>query len=385
MFARRSRSTPAKVPAAPAEPAGDAGALALDTLAGTLRDLGEFALEQESVERADFRRHAEAWAQHVVVATPPPGAAPAEAAAPGRRRDWQGVRAFVRDYLRGSAGHAASVTKDLRDVIWTFIRTLGQSIAQDEEADQRLRAHVERLERLVASLGAAELKREVAESLSGLSAALEERRERHRTRVAALGETVRSLGDELVSARREGEIDPLTRVGNRKALDRHLAETLEMHRAFRQHACLVLVDVDRFKEVNDGAGHLVGDEVLRAVADAIVKVFLRRSDFVARFGGDEFAVVLRETPARQLPALADRLLARVRALRIAGAGAPVEVTVSMGGAAAEPGDDVRAWLERADRGLYAAKGAGRDRFALAEAPAPSAATPPVRADGPAAG
>ncbi len=157
-----------------------------------------------------------------------------------------------------------------------------------------------------------------------------------------------------------------------------------MHRAFRQDACLVLVDVDRFKAVNDGAGHLVGDEVLRAVADAIVKVFLRRSDFVGRFGGDEFAVVLRETPARQLPALAERLLARVRALRIPGAGSPLEVSVSVGGAAAEAGDDARAWFERADRGLYAAEAAGRDRFALGEGPAP-APPPAVRADGPAAG
>ncbi|HET9596410.1 MAG TPA: GGDEF domain-containing protein [Anaeromyxobacteraceae bacterium] len=356
--------------------------MALDALAGTLRDLGEFPLPQERIDAAEFRRQSEAWAQHVVLATPPPGTAPD--AAPGPRRDWQGVRAFVRDYLRGSAGHAQSVTRDLREVIWTFIRTLGQSIAQDEEADERLRGHVERLERLVASVGAAELKREVAESLSGLSAALEERRQRHRTRVAALGETVRSLGDELVTARREGEIDPLTRVANRKALDRHVQETLEMHRAFRQDACLVLVDVDRFKAVNDGAGHLVGDEVLRAVADAIVKVFLRRADFVGRFGGDEFAVVLRETPARQLPALADRLLARVRALRIPGAGSPLEVSVSVGGAAAEAGDDARAWFERADRGLYAAKAAGRDRFALGEGPSP-AAPPAVRADGPAPG
>jgi len=387
LFGRRLQSTPA--PPAAATPTSDgastedAGGMALDALASALRAMAEFALEREGGDVDAFRRDAEAWAQHVVIAAPPPGAAPAPGL--GRLRDWHGVRTFIREYLGASSRHAASVTGDLRDVIWVFVRTFGHSLAQDEEVDGRMRQQVARLEQLVSSLGAAELKREVAETMGGLTSALDERRQRQRSQMVALGDAVRSLGDELVSARREGEIDPLTRVANRKAFDRHLVETLEVHRAFGQDASLVLVDVDLFKEVNDGGGHLFGDEVLRQVADTIVKVFLRKSDFVARYGGDEFAVMLRETPGQQLPALAERMLARVRALRRAD-GAPLGVTVSIGGASAQPTDDARGWFARADRGLYAAKAAGRDRFAFGgvgagavAAPATAAGSAPVAA------
>jgi diguanylate cyclase len=109
---------------------------------------------------------------------------------------------------------------------------------------------------------------------------------------------------------------------------------------------------------------VTGDEVLRHVANAVVKVFLRKNDFVSRIGGDEFAVILRETSAEDARTLAERVLSRVRALQVS---TPTEetiaVTVSIGLAQIEVGDDEKTWLDRADRCLYSAKQAGRDRVA----------------------
>ena len=110
----------------------------------------------------------------------------------------------------------------------------------------------------------------------------------------------------------------------------------------------------------------MGDRVLRCVADGIVKGFLRKSDFVARFGGDEFAVVLRETALKDALMLGERLVARIRALRVPAGEGTVNVSVSVGVAGIVLGDTVTTWFERADRGLYAAKGAGRDRVAAAD-------------------
>lgn len=354
--------------------------MAIDTVTGILRSLGEFALDGERVDAAGFRGEAEAWAQHVAIAAPAPitgeAAAKEPAPAPGAptgRRDWQGVRQFVREYCRSSARHATSVTADLRDTIWVFIHNFGQALARDEEADVRVRDQMTRLERLAAGdAGASELKREVLEMVGALTRAFEERRERQRAQMASLGETVRTLGGELESARREGETDPLTRIYNRKAFDVHLARTAEMHRAFQQAACLVLVDVDHFKGVNDAHGHAVGDAALKAVADALSKVFMRKDDFVARFGGDEFAVILRETAAEHLPALSERLLARVQSVRVPAGEGELRLSVTVGGAAVAPGDDAQRWFERADRALYAAKEAGRDRFAVGTEPATEA-------------
>jgi diguanylate cyclase len=178
-----------------------------------------------------------------------------------------------------------------------------------------------------------------------------------------LGAQVRSLGHELESARRESETDPLTRISNRKAFDEYLARSVEIYRAFGCPMSMLVIDVDNFKAVNDGSGHITGDEVLRQVADAVVKVFLRKNDFVSRLGGDEFAIVLRETGVRDASALAERVLGRIRSLLVQTTNnETLAVTVSIGLAEIDANDDEKSWLDRADRCLYAAKQGGRNRL-----------------------
>ncbi len=356
---KETRETPLAIP--PAAP--DAGDMALDTLASMLRSMAEFALDQEGTDARTFRQQAEAWAQHVIMAAPAPGGPDEEEARASGRRDWQGVRQFVREYCRSSSKQTASVAADLRDVIWVFIRNFSQAFALDEETDERVRQQVARLEKIFEASAAADLKREALDAIGNLTQAFEDRRQRQSVRMASLGETVRTLGDELESARREGATDPLTRVFNRKAFDVFLERSVEISRAFRQEMSLLVIDVDRFKGINDSFGHTIGDQVLREVANAIVRVFLRKSDFVARFGGDEFAVVLRETSLKDALALAERVLARVRAVKVMAGDSAIALTVSVGAATIGMSDDAKTWFDRADKGLYAAKSAGRDRVA----------------------
>jgi len=336
--------------------------MALDTLAGILHTMAEFALEQEGVDLPTFRANAEAWAKHITLATAPPGVADDDPKARKGRREWEAVRRFVRDYCQGSCARAATVAADLRQVIWVFIRNISQAFTQDEEIDGRLRAQMNRLETLVETNATAELKREVLDAVGTFKQILKERSDRQRNQMEFLGAQVRTLGDDLESARRESETDPLTRIPNRKAFDDYLARSVEMHRAFGHAMSMLIVDVDNFKMVNDSNGHMTGDGVLRDVAKSLVKVFLRKNDFVARLGGDEFAVILRETSEADARTLAERVLTRVRALRVAGTSPEsLAVTVSIGVAEIAAGDDDRTWLERADRVLYLAKEAGRDR------------------------
>jgi diguanylate cyclase len=207
------------------------------------------------------------------------------------------------------------------------------------------------------------LKREVLDAVGMLKSIIEERSQRQQKQMQLLGAQVRSLGNELESARRESETDPLTRISNRKAFDEYLAGSVEMHKAFASPMSMLVVDVDHFKDVNDSSGHITGDEVLRQVADAVVKVFLRKNDFVSRLGGDEFAIILRETGVRDASALAERVLGRIRSLLITTTNdETLSVTVSIGLAEIQANDDEKTWLDRADRCLYAAKEAGRDRL-----------------------
>jgi len=343
-----------------APPVGD---MAVDTLAGVLRSMAEFALEQDATDIPTFRVTAEAWAKHVTLATSPPGAHEDDLRARKGRREWEGVRRFVRDYCQSSAKRVSDVTTDLRQVIWVFIRNLSQAFTDDEDIDGRVRLQLGRLEQLVEANSTADLKREVMDAVGMLKATLTERSARQQKQMQLLGTQVQTLGSELESARRDSETDPLTRISNRKAFDEYLARSVEIYRAFATPMSMLVLDIDCFKMVNDNNGHITGDDVLREVADSVVKVFLRKNDFVARLGGDEFAIVLRETGARDATSLADRVLGRIRALRIPTSNDQVlQVTVSIGLAEIQPNDDEKSWFERADKCLYAAKQDGRDRL-----------------------
>jgi diguanylate cyclase (GGDEF)-like protein len=153
--------------------------------------------------------------------------------------------------------------------------------------------------------------------------------------------------------------DPLTGVANRRALFERL--NLELARAQRypdQTCAIILIDLDHFKAINDNFGHGMGDEVLIKVAAALLHV-VRKADLIGRYGGEEFLVILPHTSRRGAMVLAERLRITVKALTW---GDPrVRITVS-GGIAQAQGEAADALIEAADRKLYLAKAAGRDRM-----------------------
>jgi two-component system, cell cycle response regulator len=123
---------------------------------------------------------------------------------------------------------------------------------------------------------------------------------------------------------------------------------------------LLLLDVDHFKKINDGYGHGAGDEVLVELARRLLAT-VRRGDVVARYGGEEFAVLLPRTDVAEMAASAERIRQSIAATPMSGAGRLLSVTVSVGGAALRPGQSIDEWIADADRALYAAKDAGRNR------------------------
>lgn len=161
------------------------------------------------------------------------------------------------------------------------------------------------------------------------------------------------------------QIDALTSLRNRSFFDERLAVEVESHLRRLKPLSLVLLDLDHFKRLNDDFGHPFGDSVLQRVGDLIVRS-VRSSDMACRYGGEELAVILPDTPSAQALQLGERLCAQIRALTFAPRGKPVVVTSSAGVAelfevsrGEEPSP--AALLEAADRALYAAKATGRDR------------------------
>ncbi len=144
----------------------------------------------------------------------------------------------------------------------------------------------------------------------------------------------------------------------------------ELVRARRgaQEVTVLLVDIDRFKHVNDTYGHLIGDQVIVAVAQEL-RAAVRPLDLVGRFGGDEFVLLLTDTSSRSARATAQRITSRVETLSysLVRDAAPLRVTVSIGVAAlGDAADDLAGLLAAADRACFAAKAAGRNRVRVAE-------------------
>src|SRR4051812_1035821 len=159
------------------------------------------------------------------------------------------------------------------------------------------------------------------------------------------------------------ETDPLTNCFNRRALMQKLEQ--EMDRAARYATMLtgMMIDIDNFKQINDSHGHLVGDRVLKQLAN-LLKREQRSVDIVARYGGEEFVVLLPETTSTESRNFAERILRRVATYDFGESGRPVRVTISIGIASYpdERDSDGESLLRLADTHLYRAKSDGRNRF-----------------------
>ena len=158
------------------------------------------------------------------------------------------------------------------------------------------------------------------------------------------------------------ETDALTGLANRRAFRRRLKDEFARSRRYRAPVSLLMVDIDGLKRINDAEGHIVGDRIIRAVAEAIGRG-LRESDFGARWGGDEFAILAPNTSAHAAHTSAQRLVARAAEHR--DAHVRRAITVSVGVATYDPAEnkyaDVDALVRAADEALYRAKAAGRNR------------------------
>ncbi len=160
--------------------------------------------------------------------------------------------------------------------------------------------------------------------------------------------------------------DALTGLANRRQFELALMREIDRVARMGVPALVLMVDIDHFKKVNDTYGHAVGDKVLKAVADCLLEC-VRPMDTVARFGGEEFAVILPNCPPAFGHKVAERIRGKVLGRKVsASPGVDVQVSVSLGGAFAP--EWVRStaplWIERADQQLYRAKALGRNRACL---------------------
>jgi len=357
LFRRFKKPAPEETPKVVRScPVGDEEA-ALDATAALLRIWGSHALDTEAVDSAVARHEFEMWARHVLLVAPPPGFE-----GEVKRRDWRGLERFVEDNRKGECDWIERTHEDLRQVIWLFVQSLGRALSEDRHSDSEMSHQLATLKEACDSADTAVLKEQVLASVGLIEELLSDRSGRAEDRIHALSGRIDRMKLELVEVRKQLSTDPLTKVHSRAAFDEQVSRITNLGTLFGSPSTLFVMDVDDFKWVNDRFGHTVGDEVLTKVADCLKNAFRRKGDFVARYGGDEFVALILDDSPDNARGIAERVLFAVREIEIDGQREePIRVSVSMGAAKLEPGDEPGSWFERADRALYSAKEAGRDR------------------------
>ena len=197
---------------------------------------------------------------------------------------------------------------------------------------------------------------QITERLAERSGALHHDLEETRRRTAELQE-------ELREAREQATTDALTGLLNRHGFEAELEQLLEQHRKENKRMVAVLLDIDHFKRVNDTYGHIVGDQVLRKVGMSIKELVAGEKHVAGRYGGEEFVVLLPETPPQAAFKLTDNIRRTIAKLRLAKRGTGEKlppITISGGIALYRKGEAGHQWLSRADDALYQAKFQGRD-------------------------
>ncbi|HQT25946.1 MAG TPA: GGDEF domain-containing protein [Burkholderiales bacterium] len=175
-----------------------------------------------------------------------------------------------------------------------------------------------------------------------------------------------NLRKDLDSARLEALIDPLTGIYNRRGFEREVQRIFADDTMDRNGACVLMIDIDNFKQVNDKYGHLFGDRVIYRLANDL-KSKVRGRDLVARLGGEEFAILLPDTMLEDARTVAENIRSGMEKGRIRGSGSvghDGSITVSIGVASYRRDQTFTECLDQADKALYASKNSGRNRVTV---------------------
>jgi len=263
----------------------------------------------------------------------------------GAKREREAARTALKQLLTGMIGEVGA----LQQQAGGFESAIEQHASAVEAADS-----LEGLTSVVQAMLAD------SRGLRSAIGASHERLQRDSSRAAALEARVRDLEAELRRLSDEASTDALTQVANRRGLEQIFVEVSARAVEAAQPLAVGLIDIDNFKRLNDRLGHAAGDTALKVLASEVSKR-LRPEDHVARFGGEEFVVLLPGQPVPQAQQALTRLQRSLSASLFLHEGEEVFVTFSAGVTVWRPGETLEAAVERADGGLYEAKRSGKNR------------------------
>jgi diguanylate cyclase len=266
--------------------------------------------------------------------------------------------------LRAERDRAREALKGLLQRMLSELGELGSQTGRFHESVGRYADVIERADSLESLTGAVREMVEESRTVASLVQQTQQRLHAEHRRARELGDRVSELEGELQRLSAEVATDPLTQVANRRGMAREFEIERERHRREGLTLCVGLIDIDNFKKLNDELGHAAGDIALKSLAQA-VRGSLRPADRLARFGGEEFVVLLPATGPEEAQQVLTRVQRALSGALFMHESRPVFVTFSAGVTAYRDGETLDAALERADVALYDAKRSGKNRTCMA--------------------
>jgi diguanylate cyclase len=257
------------------------------------------------------------------------------------------------------------------EIIQTLRESIGMLAGDTDGYNGQLVQASERFNRLTEIQDVQKLKKQIQMECREFNRVVVEKQQRDKDSYSKLNRRIEVLQRSLEQTRVEASLDGLTRLANRASFDKALSRWVAAHNSAKNPFILALLDLDNFKSINDRHGHSVGDRVLHSAAQWFRKC-VRSNDFLARFGGDEFAILLSDLSLEQaftrFAALLEGIASTSNKLSVPGDLVSLSFTVSCGLAEFVAGETGASLSKRADAAMYEAKRQGRNRVVIAGPP-----------------
>ncbi len=258
-------------------------------------------------------------------------------------------------------------TRNLIKVKFEELKTVINGFAEDFESvtkdntnfSSQIKSSVSHIEKAIKLDEIKEIRKKITQETGALRKTITRKRRKDTEMIKILSHKVKTINDELTSAKEESMIDSLTQLYNRRAFDRKLREAFENSSMPQNAFTLIMADLDYFKKINDDYGHIVGDEALKKVAKTIKKIF-RLNDFVARYGGEEFVIMVDRIDEQYIQNICERFRSEIEATNFKVDSKSIPISISLGIAFYKKSDTPETLLDRADKALYLAKQSGRN-------------------------
>lgn len=275
------------------------------------------------------------------------------------------LRQFFASYRIDEYSYIQNSFDDFKKIIWDFADQLSDDIEIEKVKDQEAKASLEQLREAVESNSIDILRAKSKEFINFYIEHQSKKDDRRVKRMSYIRKNLNSVKKQLLEATHTMQTDHLTGAFNRRSFDEQIKNHQRMFEISKSPVSLIILDIDHFKKINDAYGHDIGDSVIKECVRQIEEHFAREVDFVARIGGEEFAVILPDYTADSTAIKCEDLLNKIRKEALIQGNLDIRFTVSMGIAQLNEGESVDQWMKRADQALYQSKNTGRNKCTIA--------------------